>query len=85
MAEIATGSSGTGRLKSLEGVSTVQQQQCQPEETLVEWRSSEQLENGIPSTSPPYWDISDDEGGMPFVPLRIIGSHVNEFLLMVLF
>ncbi|KAL2486087.1 TRAF-like superfamily protein [Abeliophyllum distichum] len=63
MAEISTEESGAGRSKSLEGVSTGQQQQCQPGEALVEWRSSEQLENGTPSTSPPYWDSSDDDGG----------------------
>ncbi|KAL2491485.1 TRAF-like superfamily protein [Abeliophyllum distichum] len=63
MAEIATEESGAGRSKSLEGVSTGQQQQCQTGEALVEWRSSEQLENGTPSTSPPYWDSSDDDGG----------------------
>ncbi|CAI9778609.1 unnamed protein product [Fraxinus pennsylvanica] len=60
MAEIATEESEAGRSKSLEGVSTGQQQQCQPWEALAEWRSSEQLENGIPSTSSPYWDSSDD-------------------------
>lgn len=30
-------------------------------EALAEWRSSEQVENGTPSTSPPYWDTDDDE------------------------
>ncbi|CAI9758185.1 unnamed protein product [Fraxinus pennsylvanica] len=73
------------RSKSLEGVCTVLQQECQPGEALVEWRSSEQLENRIPSTSPPYWDSSDDDDGMSFVPFRILGIHVNEFLLLVLF
>lgn len=29
-------------------------------DSLGEWRSSEQVDNGTPSTSPPYWD-SDDE------------------------
>lgn len=30
-------------------------------EALAEWRSSEQVENGTPSTSPPYWDTDDDD------------------------
>ncbi|XP_022935930.1 MATH domain-containing protein At5g43560-like isoform X2 [Cucurbita moschata] len=30
-------------------------------EALAEWRSSEQVENGTPSTSPPYWDTDDEE------------------------
>ncbi|XP_039071198.1 TNF receptor-associated factor homolog 1a-like isoform X2 [Hibiscus syriacus] len=37
-------------------------------EMLVEWRSSEQVENGTPSTSPPYWDSDDDGGGGPKPP-----------------
>ncbi|GAB2266122.1 hypothetical protein Dimus_001145 [Dionaea muscipula] len=40
-------------------------QRCQSGEALAEWRCSEQMENDIPSTSPPYWDsdYSDDGGG----------------------
>ncbi|XP_074340069.1 TNF receptor-associated factor homolog 1a-like isoform X2 [Apium graveolens] len=34
-------------------------------EALAEWRSSEQVENGSPSTSPPYWDTDDDDDGGP--------------------
>lgn len=30
-------------------------------EALAEWRSSEQVENGIASTSPPYWEDDDDD------------------------
>lgn len=30
-------------------------------EALAEWRSSEQVENGSPSTSPPYWETDDDD------------------------
>ncbi|XP_072951048.1 TNF receptor-associated factor homolog 1a-like isoform X1 [Typha angustifolia] len=30
-------------------------------DSLAEWRSSEQVENGTPSTSPPYWDIDDED------------------------
>lgn len=36
-------------------------QRCEYGEALVEWRSSEQVENGTPSTSPPYWDTDDDD------------------------
>ncbi|KAF5186755.1 Math domain-containing protein, partial [Thalictrum thalictroides] len=45
--------------KSSEKVSNVQP--CQSMEALAEWRSSEQVENGTPSTSPPYWDTDDDD------------------------
>lgn len=42
-------------------------QRSQSEEALAEWRSSDQVENGTPSTSPPYWDIDDeDDYGMCF-------------------
>ncbi|KAL6961704.1 TNF receptor-associated factor 1b, partial [Sarracenia purpurea var. burkii] len=58
MAGIAAEESGAGR--SLEGISSGQQL-CQFGEALVEWRSSEQVENGTPSTSPPYWDTDDDD------------------------
>lgn len=67
MAGVATEETGAGR--SLEGVSTGQQQsRCQAGEALAEWRSSEQVENGSPSTSPPYWDSDDDDddGGVLF-------------------
>ena len=41
-------------------------QQCRYAEALAEWRSSEQVENGTPSISPPYWDTDDDDdcGGL---------------------
>ncbi|XP_039060722.1 TNF receptor-associated factor homolog 1b-like [Hibiscus syriacus] len=32
-------------------------------EMLVEWRSSEQVENETPSMSPPYWDLMMGGGG----------------------
>ncbi|GAB2294542.1 hypothetical protein Dimus_028746 [Dionaea muscipula] len=50
-------------------------QRCQSGEALAEWRSSEQVENGIPSTSPPYWDTddSDDDGGPK--PSELYGKH----------
>lgn len=63
MAGVAGEESGAGR--SMEGVSGGQR--CQSGEALAEWRSSEQVENGTPSTSPPYWDTDDDDdGGMVF-------------------
>lgn len=49
-----------GSTMSLDGLSNGQQR-CQSSEALAEWRSSEQVENGTPSTSPPYWDSDDDE------------------------
>lgn len=59
MAGIASEESGVGR--SVEGISSGQR--CQSGEALAEWRSSEQVENGTPSTSPPYWDTDDDDDG----------------------
>ncbi|KAE9592354.1 hypothetical protein Lalb_Chr19g0128431 [Lupinus albus] len=59
MAGIASEELGVG--KSVEGISSVQH--CQSVEALAEWRSSEQVENGITSTSPPYWDTDDDDDG----------------------
>ncbi|RZC81330.1 hypothetical protein C5167_043908 [Papaver somniferum] len=49
--------SGVGRLS--EGISSGHRYQSG--EALTEWRSCEQVENGTPSTSPPYWDIDDDD------------------------
>ncbi|KAK9724399.1 hypothetical protein RND81_05G069700 [Saponaria officinalis] len=42
---------------------------------LTEWRFSEQVENGTPSTSPPYWDTddSDDDGGSK--PPELYGKY----------
>ncbi|MBA0733426.1 hypothetical protein Gogos_017447 [Gossypium gossypioides] len=51
-------SEGSGGDRSVEGISNGQ---CfQSGEALAKWRSSEQVENGTPSTSPPYWDSDDD-------------------------
>ncbi|CAA6667244.1 unnamed protein product [Spirodela intermedia] len=36
-------------------------QVCQTSDSVGEWRSSEQVENGTPSTSPPYWDTDDED------------------------
>ncbi|MQL81017.1 hypothetical protein Taro_013480 [Colocasia esculenta] len=44
---------------SVDGMSSGQGSQTG--DTLVEWRSSEQVENGTPSTSPPYWDTDDED------------------------
>ncbi|XP_068649662.1 TNF receptor-associated factor homolog 1b-like isoform X2 [Aristolochia californica] len=57
MAGSASEDSGTGR--SSEGLSSGQRYQSG--DSLAEWRSSEQVENGTPSTSPPYWDTDDDD------------------------
>ncbi|GMI69911.1 Tumor necrosis factor Receptor-Associated Factor 1b [Hibiscus trionum] len=70
MAAVASEESGVGR--SVEGISSGQR--CQAGEALAEWRSSEQLENGTPSTSPPYWDSDDDDGGGP-KPSELYGKY----------
>lgn len=30
-------------------------------DSLSEWRSCEHVDNGIPSTSPPFWDTDSEE------------------------
>jgi len=62
MTGIVSEESGVG--KSVEGISN--EQRCQSGEALAEWRSSEQVENGITSTSPPYWDSDDGDDGDDF-------------------
>lgn len=59
MAGVVNEDAGVGR--SSGGISSGQR--CQSGEALAEWRSSEQVENGTPSTSPPYWDTDDDDDG----------------------
>ncbi|XP_029128568.1 TNF receptor-associated factor homolog 1b isoform X2 [Cajanus cajan] len=59
MAGTVSEESGVG--KSVEGISNGQR--FQSGEALAEWRSSEQVENGIASTSPPYWDTDDEDDG----------------------
>ncbi|KAI0498060.1 hypothetical protein KFK09_021301 [Dendrobium nobile] len=60
MSGISTEEHEAGGSSSLtEGMSSGQR--CQSIDSLAEWRSSEQLENGIPSTSPPFWDTDDDD------------------------
>lgn len=40
-------------------------QRCQSSESPVEWsRSSEQVENCTPSTTPPYYDTDDEDCGL---------------------
>ncbi|XP_057783281.1 TNF receptor-associated factor homolog 1a-like isoform X2 [Salvia miltiorrhiza] len=74
MAGVATEEAGAGR--SFEGVSTGQQQlRCQSGEALAEWRSSEQVENGSPSTSPPYWDSDDDDDDGGPKPSDLYGKY----------
>ncbi|GMY27225.1 TNF receptor-associated factor homolog 1b isoform X1 [Fagus crenata] len=70
MAGTASEESGVGR--SLEGISSGLR--CQSGEALAEWRSSEQVENGTPSTSPPDWDTDDDnDGGLK--PSELYGKY----------
>ncbi|KAF7807002.1 TNF receptor-associated factor-like protein 1b-like isoform X1 [Senna tora] len=84
MAGIVSEESGLG--KSVEGISSGQR--CQSGEALAEWRSSEQVENGITSTSPPYWDTDDDDdGGEMFstatkAPITGFGSSVRYLCLV---
>ncbi|MCI04090.1 MATH domain-containing protein [Trifolium medium] len=62
MAGVLSEESGVG--KSAEGISRGQHSTG---EALAEWRSSEQVENGIASTSPPYWDTDEDDGAIAYV------------------
>lgn len=62
MAGVGVEESRMGR--SDEGNSSLQSEGSQPGEALVEWRSSEQVENGMQLTTVPYWDTdNDDDGG----------------------
>ncbi|KAJ0092157.1 hypothetical protein Patl1_25199 [Pistacia atlantica] len=71
MAGVLSEEAGVGR--SVEGISSGQR--CQSGEALAEWRSSEQVENGTPSTSPPYWDTDDDDDdGWP-KPSELYGKY----------
>ncbi|XP_051129521.1 TNF receptor-associated factor homolog 1a-like isoform X2 [Andrographis paniculata] len=61
--------------RSFEGFSSEQQQQiCQTGEAIAEWRSSEQVENGSTSTSPPYWDSDEEDDGGP-KPSDLYGKY----------
>ncbi|RYQ92056.1 hypothetical protein Ahy_B09g098166 isoform A [Arachis hypogaea] len=70
MAGVVSEESGVG--KSAEGISSGQR--CQSGDALAEWRSSEQVENGITSTSPPYWDTDDEDDGGP-KPSELYGKY----------
>ncbi|KAL1191312.1 TNF receptor-associated factor-like protein [Cardamine amara subsp. amara] len=72
MSETTNEDSGGGR-RSIEENSNGQRSQS--EEALAEWRSSDQVENGTPSTSPPYWDI-DDEDDFGSKPAELYGRNV---------
>ncbi|XP_017226631.1 TNF receptor-associated factor homolog 1a isoform X3 [Daucus carota subsp. sativus] len=69
MAGTASDESGVG--SSVEGSG---QQRCQSSEALAEWRSSEQVENGLTSTSPPYWDTEDEDDFGP-KPSELYGRY----------
>ncbi|RZS11743.1 hypothetical protein BHM03_00043106 [Ensete ventricosum] len=49
------------RSSATEGM--LSEQRCPSGDSITEWRSCEQVENGTPSTSPLYWDTDDDEDG----------------------
>ncbi|KAE9589766.1 hypothetical protein Lalb_Chr21g0312421 [Lupinus albus] len=70
MTGIVSEESGVG--KSVEGISSGQRYHSG--EALAEWRSSDQVENGITSTSPPYWD-TDDEDDCGMKPSELYGKH----------
>ncbi|KAF8111690.1 hypothetical protein N665_0073s0048 [Sinapis alba] len=44
-------------------------------EAVSEWRSSSQVENGTPSTSPSYWDTDDDDEDYGLKPSQLFGKH----------
>ena len=50
-------------------------------EALSVWRSSGQVENGTPSTSPSYWDTDDDEdhGAVGIVIVVWRSNHGSSF------
>nr|XP_009389027.1 PREDICTED: MATH domain-containing protein At5g43560 isoform X1 [Musa acuminata subsp. malaccensis]XP_018677979.1 PREDICTED: MATH domain-containing protein At5g43560 isoform X1 [Musa acuminata subsp. malaccensis] len=50
-------------LRSSATEGTLSEQRCPSSDSITEWRSCEQVENGTPSTSPPYWDTDDDDDG----------------------
>lgn len=81
MAGVLSEESGVG--KSVEGIS--RGQTCTGE-ALAEWRSSEQVENGIASTSPPYWDTDEDDGGkLVFLYLILLEIELDVSLCVTIF
>lgn len=73
MAGVATEDFGVGR--SLEDAANGQQL-CRSREALVEWRSLEHIESGTSSTSPPYWDSDNDDGGMTLILFKLL-EHLS--------
>ncbi|CAI9300909.1 unnamed protein product [Lactuca saligna] len=55
---VGNSSEESGVSRSLQGSSNGQQRSG---EALAKWRYSEKVDNGITSTSPPYWDTDDDD------------------------
>ncbi|XP_074581413.1 TNF receptor-associated factor homolog 1a-like isoform X2 [Curcuma longa] len=49
------------------------EQRCLSGDSISEWRSSEQVENGITSTSPSYWDTDDDDDDCGQKPSDLYG------------
>ncbi|KAH6821667.1 hypothetical protein C2S53_019181 [Perilla frutescens var. hirtella] len=74
MSGAATEEPGPGRTFEGDLSEQLQQQRCLSGEALAEWRSSDQVENGTPSTSPPYWDSDDDDDGGP-KPSDLYGKY----------
>ncbi|CAN0904399.1 TNF receptor-associated factor homolog 1b, partial [Linum grandiflorum] len=70
MARTVSEEAGAGR--TADGISGAQR--CQAGETMVEWRSSDQVVTGTPSTSPPYWDTDDDDDG-GLKPSELYGKY----------
>ncbi|XP_042453301.1 TNF receptor-associated factor homolog 1a-like isoform X1 [Zingiber officinale] len=58
------------RFAATEGMSS--EQHSISGDSIADWRSSEQVENGTASTSLPYWDIDDDDDCGP-KPLDLYG------------
>ncbi|GMI95927.1 Tumor necrosis factor Receptor-Associated Factor 1b [Hibiscus trionum] len=69
MAGVASEGCGVGRYS--DGISS--RHHCLSGEALAEWRSSEQVENGTPSTSLLYWDSDDGVGGPK--PSELYGKY----------
>lgn len=79
MAETVNEDSGVGR--SVEESSNGQDSQSG--EALSEWRSSGQVENGTPSTSPPYWDTDEDDDYGRCFAARIFSRVLCSFPLCI--
>ncbi|CAK8571947.1 unnamed protein product [Lathyrus sativus] len=63
MAGVLSEKSGVGKSRG----------QTSTREALAEWRSSQQVENGITATSPPYWDSEEDDDGPK--PSELYGKY----------